>query len=66
VRSSAIASVGYREATETLEVEFRSGAVYAYHHVPPAVYQALLGASSKGRYISRHVRDRFPYTRRDS
>lgn len=65
VDSSAISSVGYDERSSTLEVEFRSGAVYDYHDVPPKVWKELLGAPSKGRFFSRSLRGRYPFTRRD-
>ncbi|MEA2600901.1 MAG: hypothetical protein QOF89_1893 [Acidobacteriota bacterium] len=64
VDSSAISSVGYDERKSMLEVEFRSGAVYDYLEVPPKVWQALLKAPSKGRFVSRRIRDRFPFIRR--
>jgi KTSC domain-containing protein len=65
VSSSAISSVGYDPRSRTLEVEFSSGAVYDYHGVPPGLYESLLKAPSKGRFVSRRVRDRFPFDRRD-
>jgi hypothetical protein len=64
VSSSAISSVGYDPRLSTLEVEFKSGAVYDYHGVPPKVYKSLLEAPSKGRFISRRIRDRFEFSRR--
>lgn len=65
VQSSAISSVGYDPGSEVLEVEFSSGAVYDYFGVPPGVYRSLLKAPSKGQYVSRRIRDRFPFERRD-
>jgi hypothetical protein len=65
VTSSAISSVGYDERSSILEVEFQSGAVYDYLNVPPKVYKALLKAPSKGRFVSRRIRDRYPFIRRD-
>lgn len=65
VTSSAISSVGYDERSSTLEVEFQSGAVYDYFDVPPKVYRGLLKASSKGRFVSRRIRDRYPFVRRE-
>ena len=65
VASSAISSVGYDERSSVLEVEFESGAVYDYLGVPPKVYEDLLKASSKGTFVSRRIRDRFPFVRRD-
>ena len=64
VSSSAIASVGYDERKSLLEVEFRGGAVYDYLEVPPKVWEALLAAPSKGRFVSRRIRDRFSFVRR--
>ncbi|HVR97125.1 MAG TPA: KTSC domain-containing protein [Thermoanaerobaculia bacterium] len=63
VESSAISSVGYDAKARTLEVEFSSGAVYKYRGVPPGIYRSLMNASSKGQFVSRRVRDRFPFTR---
>ena len=64
VDSSAISSVGYDEKSSVLEVEFASGAVYDYFKVPEKVYRALLKAPSKGSFVSRRVRDRYPFVRR--
>ncbi|HEY2294169.1 MAG TPA: KTSC domain-containing protein [Thermoanaerobaculia bacterium] len=66
VTSAAISSVGYDDRSAVLEVEFCSGAVYDYLNVPKKVYRALLKAPSKGGFVSRRVRDRYPFVRRDS
>jgi hypothetical protein len=66
VSSSAISSVGYDERSAVLEVEFCSGAVYDYLQVPEKVYRDLLKAPSKGVFVSRRVRDRYEFVRRDS
>jgi hypothetical protein len=66
VTSAAISSVGYDDRSAVLEVEFASGAVYDYLNVPKKVYRALLKAPSKGGFVSRRVRDRYPFVRRDS
>lgn len=65
VESSAISSVGYDPRREILELEFSSGAVYDYFEVPRSVYDSLMKASSKGRFISRSIRGRFSSERRD-
>lgn len=65
VESSAISSVGYDADAKILEVEFSSGAVYKYREVPAGVYRSLMKSSSKGRYVSQRIRDRFPFTRID-
>jgi len=66
VDSSAIASVGYDESSSVLEVEFSSGVVYDYFRVPKRVYRDLLKAPSKGSFVSRRVRDRYPFERREN
>jgi hypothetical protein len=59
VRSSNIHSVGYDQATTTLEIEFRTGGVYQYLMVPDSVYHGLMRASSKGRYFHDHIREKY-------
>ena len=61
VESATLAMVGYDEAQELLQLEFGSGAVYLYFGVPAVVYEALLGALSKGRYFNGTIRGRYPY-----
>lgn len=61
VESVTLATVGYDDARELLQLEFRSRAIYQYFDVPAAVHQALLCAPSKGSYFNRAIRGRFPY-----
>ena len=62
VESSLLSSVGY-SLDATLDLEFRTGAIYRYFAVPQAVFQGLIAADSKGVYFNRKVRDRFRYQR---
>lgn len=66
VDSSCIASIGYCMKTETLEIEFRSGIVYRYHRVPNDSYRALLRAESKGSFLNRFIKNRYPFKRMNS
>jgi hypothetical protein len=64
VSSANLGSVGWQadenqDGFGTLEVEFRSGHIYRYPSVPEALYQALLGAASVGKYFNLHVKDQF-------
>ena len=61
VESTALATVGYDEARELLQVEFCGRAVFHYFGVPAAVHQGLLGAPSKGSYFNQAIRGRFPF-----
>ena len=54
VKSSSIKSVGHEG--ETLEVEFKSGAVYTYHGVPASEHQALMGAGSIGKHFAANIK----------
>lgn len=59
VSSSNVRSIGYDEASSTLEVEFNGGGVYQYYSVPEGVHASLMRASSKGSYLNDHVKNRY-------
>ena len=61
--SSVIRDWTYDGDTQRLRITFTSGEVYDYEAVPPEIDQGLRGAQSKGRFFSRHIRDRFVYRR---
>lgn len=63
VDSTSVASAGYDAAGRVLEVEFRSGGLYAYLDVPPEVFCDLLAAESAGGFVNRVVKPRFRYRR---
>ena len=56
VDSSNLRSVGYDAATKTLEVEFRSGAVYQYSGVDEETFNRFMASPSKGKFLYRSVR----------
>jgi hypothetical protein len=60
--SSLLKAAAY-SPDQTLELQFRSGAVYRYFSVPAPVFEDLIIASSKGNYFNRNVRMRFRYQR---
>lgn len=63
VASSNLASVGYEVTSQTLEVEFLNGSVYQYYNVPQNIYDELMRAGSKGRFLNTYVKNAFPYSR---
>lgn len=63
VASSNVASIGYDEPTETLEVEFLNGTVYQYFNVGADLYQQILAAPSKGQFLNTYIRNAYPYSR---
>jgi hypothetical protein len=60
VESSSLASVGFSEEHNVLEVEFNNRRLYEYFGVPRALYEQLLAAQSKGAFMNRFIRHRFP------
>ena len=63
VESTSITSIGFHTELRVLEIEFRSGALYRYFAVPPAIFEALQKAESKGRYFSQTIRGKFDFHR---
>lgn len=61
VESSSIASIGYVRATQMLEIEFRTGAIYRYRDVPETVSAAFSRARSKGKFFSTVIRGKYDY-----
>jgi lysyl-tRNA synthetase class 2 len=61
VESSAVTSLGYDPATNELEVEYAGGGVYRYYGVPASRVEELLDADSLGRYLTEHIKPRYPY-----
>ena len=56
--SSNIASVGYDDATGTMEVEFRNGGVYQYV-CPRQVFEDFKAGGFRGGYFHTSVRGKF-------
>ena len=65
VTSSSIASAGYSAEGSTLEVEYRNGSIYQYFAVPKSVFESLVGAESKGAFVSERIQGHYPYRRVD-
>ncbi len=56
VSSSNLASVGYDESDNTLEVEFLNGTIYQYYEVPKSVFDGLMNAASHGTFLNLYVK----------
>ena len=63
VSSTNLRSVGYDQATQTLEVEFLSGGVYQYYNVLQHIHDELMQATSKGRFLNTYIKNAYPYSR---
>jgi hypothetical protein len=60
--SDALTEVAYHFQEQRLEVTYTGGSTYAYAGVPVEVYEKLMTASSKGGFVSAHIKDHFPVT----
>lgn len=64
VESSSLGQVGYNPESKTLRVLFRkTGAVYDYSDVPAEVFDGLMQAESKGRYLVENVKGHYPFVK---
>lgn len=63
VSSSNISSIGYDLDSRTLEVTFHNGGTYAYSGVPQSEYDALMSASSHGKYLNSNIKPRYAATK---
>jgi len=63
VSSSNIASIGYDDNSQTLEVEFLNGSVYHYFDVPQHIYDGLISADSHGQYLAQNVKGAYRYSK---
>jgi hypothetical protein len=63
VQSTNLSAVGYDGGNRQLYVEFNSGTLYRYFHVPSPVYQGLITAGSYGWYLNHFIRGVYPYQR---
>lgn len=59
--SSVIASYSYNGQTQSLRVVFLSGMIYDYLNVPLGVYNKMRKALSKGAFLNKEIKGRFPY-----
>ena len=60
VSSRSLAEIGYDAEAEALEVLFRNGGLYRYYRVPEFVYERLMQAPSRGRFLNLEIKGRYP------
>ena len=63
VNSSMLASIGYDQQTQTLELEFNNGEVWQYMDVPNDEFEALMSAPSHGGYARQNIIEAYHETR---
>ncbi len=63
VTSTNIYAIGYDADTQTLEVEFKNGSVYAYSDVHQGEYNAFFDSGSKGKYFRANIKERYSFVK---
>jgi len=59
VNSSKLRSVGYDEATRTLEVEMSNGQIYQYPGVYPEVYRRFMAAPNPTAFFDDKIAEEY-------
>jgi hypothetical protein len=62
VDSTMIDSIGYDASSATLEIEFKSGAVWQYYDFPESTWYEFDGAESQGKYFHTHIKGNYRET----
>lgn len=61
VRSSNIASIGYDQHRQILEVEFLTSSIYQYYGVSESVFRAFINAQSHGKFLNSNIVNNYSY-----
>lgn len=61
VDSEMLVAAGYDQKSHSLQVVFRTGETYRYQNVPSFVYERLMSADSKGRFMHKYILGRYDY-----
>lgn len=64
VKSSNIEAIGYDNDSQELHVIFISGGLYIYHGVSKNVYDKLIIAPSKGKFIHNNIKGIYGFTKK--
>jgi len=59
--SSVVSYMHYYPDSSTLRVGYVSGMVYDYKNVPERVYNAMKKSFSKGSFLNRYIKNKFPF-----
>jgi hypothetical protein len=59
--SSVVSYLHYYPEISTLRIGYVSGKVYDYKNVPERVYLAMKKSFSKGTFLNRYIKDKFPF-----
>jgi hypothetical protein len=63
VDSTCVARIGYDPRAEEAYVEFHDSGVYGYRGVPAHVFDEFACAESKGTFVNKVIKPRYPVRR---
>ncbi len=63
VESSNIDKIGHDEDSNTLQIEFKNGGTYQYFDVENNIYEAMLNANSKGKFLHANIKGAYRYSK---
>jgi hypothetical protein len=61
VKSGLFSSAAYRGSARQLYLRFQDGKIYRFFDCPVMVYNEFMAATSRGRYFSQQIRNRFRF-----
>ncbi len=61
--SEMLVAAGYDRKSHSLLAVFRTGETYRYKNVPLFVFERLMTADSKGKFMHKYILNRFDYER---
>ena len=61
VESGLFSAAAYRSSARQLYLRFRDGKIYRFFDCPVIVYDEFMAATSRGRYFSQQIRNRFRF-----
>lgn len=61
VQSNNLKEIAYDNLSNSLFIKFHHGRTYQYFDVPNNIYQALLNASSHGKFHHIYIKNKFRY-----
>lgn len=59
--SGNIDSFGYDEKNCKLRVQFKGGGIYDYIEVPKVIFESMLKAESKGKFLNANIKNRYKF-----
>lgn len=59
IESSNLRSIGFDPDSSTLEVEFKSGAVWQYYDFPESLWYEFEGSESLGKFFHREIKGQY-------